>query len=211
MDITQLLKDLGIFSIVIAAIAWLLRSIGNHLIDKRLVSFKTELDRISSEHQQKLDFELESHRKQLQIDYLKHSRVHEKRLEVMSEIYSRLVQLDQSIKELTAFLKPSTGEKYKDRRKREMSEAAESYQRFKIYFDKKRIMLTGETCQLIDELVEKYSESLRLSTFKDRYNVDSQYALKISDEASDIVEKQIPKIKNNLETEFGTQLGTIEA
>ncbi|MEX2477945.1 MAG: hypothetical protein WD357_05880 [Gracilimonas sp.] len=211
MDIYNLLSELGVFSIIIAGCAWLLRSIGNHLIDKKFESYKSELDNASSAFQQKLDIELENYRKQLRIDYLKHSRIHEKRLEVMSELYRLLIKLDKNIKNLTAFLRPSTGEDYEERRKREIIETSEVYQTFKNYFDEKRILLTVETCELIDDLNEKYSESLRLSTFKDRWNIDTKTALQMSDEALEIYERQIPKIKRKLEDEFRGQLGSLES
>ena len=211
MDVLQLLSELGIFGMLVAGIAWVFRSLGKQYIDRRFAAYQNELDKTSQQYRLSLDRDLEKYRSELNLEYLKHSRIHERRLEVISQLYRLLVLMDKSMNQLTALIRVGTGEDWDDRRQREMEEAINAYNSFLDYFSENRILLSQETCSLIEELKEEYHKSYRLSTFNDRFKSfgDSERAFQMTDEAYDKIRDQVPPLRQKLEDEFRKQLDAL--
>lgn len=212
MDIQQLLTDLGTFGIVVAGLSWVARSLGQHFINRRFAAYKNELQQATQQYKLQLDRDLEEHRSTLQLEYLKHSRIHKRRLEVIAKLYELLSHLDKAMRKVTAELRLSTGEDWETLRESEMRDAIESYNAFVDYFSIHRLFLSQDTCDLIEQLKDEYLEGYRLGTFADRYvTVSPDHLRKMSQEASDKVRKQVPTLKSKLEEEFRQEIGADRA
>ena len=208
----ELFRDLGVFSLAVAGLAWVAKAVGQHFIDRRFAAYENELNVVVQQQKLSLDRELERHRSDLNFEYLKHSRIHERRLEVMTQLYKLLFRLDESMREVTALLKVGTGEDWEERRKREMKEAHEDYLAFRTCFAENRILLAEDTCALMERLEEEYWESFRIGTFADRWNArGSDRSLDMAHEASEKVREQIPAMRRELEQDFRCQLGAVGA
>ena len=208
----DLLRDLGLFGLAVAALGWVAKTLGQHFIDQRFSVFESELNLVAQQQKLALDQDLERHKSDLNLEYIKRSRIHEQRLEVMSHLYELLVELDETMQEVTALLKTGTGEDRETRRQREMKEAHEAYRAFRHYFTRNRILLSEDTCSLVERLESEYAESFRIGTFPDRWNAPyTEGVIKMAQEASDKVRKHIPPLRQELEQDFRRQLGTVGA
>ena len=208
----ELLRDLGVFGLAVAGLTWATKTIGQHFIDKRFASFESELNAVAQQQKLALDRELERHRSSLNLEYLKHSRIHERRLEVMSELYKLLFSLDEAMREVTALLKPGTGEDRETRRKREMEEAHKAYVAFRTLSAENRILLSEGTCEILDQLEEEYWDSFMDGTFADRWGARGEkHSIDIAQKASEKVRNQIPALRRRLEHDFRSQLGAAGA
>jgi len=211
MNLQQLLTDLGIFGIVVAGLSWTARHISQYFIDRRFAAYKSELQQSAQQYKLELEHDLEKHRSRLQFEYLKHSRIHERRLEVVAELYELLFHLDKAMRTTTAQLRRSTGEDWETLRQREMKDAIEAYKSFVDYFSMHRLFLSQESCDLLEKLKDEYLETYRLGTFGDRYSeVPSDHLRDLSQKASDKIQTQVPTLKSKLEQEFRQEIGIVE-
>jgi len=205
----ELLQNLGIFSVTIGVLAALIRSLGLHYLDKKIELHKANLDKNAREFQHSLDSDLENFRNQLKFEFVKYARIHEERLKIVRELYQLLIDLHREMKELTLFLWPKTEEKIEDRRIRVIDQAVEALNNFKRYYLYEKIMFNEDTCTLIDEVLKEFEESLRLNTFEERWGPGEKAIKDFKKESTDIVDNKIPLILNKLETEFRTQIGSL--
>lgn len=83
----QILTQLGALAIISSAIAWVLKSIFNNYLNKDVEKYKTRISHAA-------ELQVEKFKAQLQIAAQEHdvrfTKLHEKRAEVLSELYSRL-------------------------------------------------------------------------------------------------------------------------
>lgn len=205
----NLFQNIGFFSIALGLVAWIFRSLGSKYLEEKLELHKSELDKNVREFQQKLDLEIEKERNKLKLEFAKYSRIHEERLVIIKEFYKKMIDLHKAMKELTFFMWPSTGESKEERRKRVVDQTIDCYENLKKYYLYEKIMFNEDTIKLIDELIEAFSESLRLDTFEDRWGPEDKAMADSKKEASDIVDNKIPKILSKLETDFRDQIGSV--
>lgn len=206
----ELLQNIGFFTVALGIISWLVKSLISKQLDKDIELHKSELDKNIREYQNELDIEMEKERNELKLEFAKFSRIHEERLVIVKNIYKMVVDLEKAMKELTLFMWPATGESKEERRKRVIEQATTSYSNLRDTFNYERIMLNEETCKLIDEMLDKISESIHLDTFEERWGPGGDEAIRIfKKEASDIVDNKITQILSELEKDFRQQLGSI--
>src|SRR4051812_1187796 len=97
IDWGQILQSIGIFGLIITGITWLLKSLGQDLIARRFKAYEKELDIKSHEYQQQLDTSLQTHKAKLDIEHTQFIKLHERRLEIMIELYKKLSILDKAM------------------------------------------------------------------------------------------------------------------
>jgi 5-hydroxyisourate hydrolase-like protein (transthyretin family) len=90
----ELIKLLGGFVVVVGALAWLTKSITTHLLDKDVEKYKSRL-------QTEAEREIERFKSQLQMVAKEHevrfSNLHEKRAEIISDLYELMYEADISV------------------------------------------------------------------------------------------------------------------
>lgn len=205
----QILSDLGVFGLVVGGITWLLKVLGQHFMDKRFKAYEKELDIKSQEYQAKLDTNLESHKAELNIQHTQYLKLHEKRLEIVAELYGKLSELDMEMRVLTSPMKPLPQNQTAEEQDNEHIESSKSaYIKFREFYNKNKIFFSENDCSLVDDLILKYTSALldgssRYRLGKSNADFNFQNFLK----AVETVHTHIPPIMQSLEKEFRNTLG----
>ena len=141
-----------IVSVAISIIAFIVRSIIKQLLDKDLENYKTKInaqaEKIRFEHQ------------------VRFSKLHERRAEVIAELYGKLVEANHAAGSLA-----SPAEYKGEPSKKEKAQTAyQAIQSFYKYFSERRIYLSKDLCAKIESL---YLEFMKLTNqlaffFQDR-------------------------------------------
>jgi hypothetical protein len=134
-------------AILLAALAWLARSVLQHWLTKDVEGFKSDLAAEASRANEKLRHELSMSALEHQVRY---SRLYERRAQVIAETYEKLVAAYWAFESFTSPFEwggePSKLEKYKNA----MSKSTEYFK----YFDSNRIYLPAELCQKIEDFMQ---------------------------------------------------------
>jgi len=194
MGILNLLRDLGVFGIVSTVIGLLVK----YFFDKRFKFLEQELLIKSSEFKLGLEKNLEKHKSELSILHHKKEKLHEKRLEVLSELFKLLVILDRNMKEMTAMMKQVIEDLDKEENER-IVKTGKSYNDFVIFFSDHEIFFNEKTCELIDNLIKVYFNSLWEYSYERNYKIRNTHDLKTVYENISI---EIPKILKELKSDF---------
>ena len=131
---------------LLAVLGWLSKSLVSQLLAKDIEGFKATLKAESESATQKLRHELEKSSMEHEVKF---SKLHEKRAEVIAELYSLLVQ---AYLDISSFVSPMewAGEPNKQEKYVTAMNAVADFFRF---FEKHRIYLPEELCNQIDEFV----------------------------------------------------------
>ncbi|WP_179957890.1 MULTISPECIES: hypothetical protein [Bacillus cereus group] len=226
------IQSLGIFTVGTAAITgiigYLFKTIFAHVLNKQLEDHKTALNKQISENQLAVNKQLEDHKTALtrQIDEHKSelqklenkhqiifNKLHENRAETIKVLYSKFVDLENKMINLTKLFQ-AVGEKSM---KEKADEASISYWDFLSFYSVNRIYFNEDVCGLIDK-IEKEIRGILVSTgVYELHLIESGPGSNVSPEQTEIwlenwrrIEKDVPKLKRNLEGEFRKLLGVNE-
>jgi hypothetical protein len=208
----QILEQLGISGLIIGGISWVLKMLGQDFISRRFSAYEKELDIKSKEFQATLDADLQTHKAKLDKEHTKFQKLHEKRLEVIMELYKAIVKLDIALQLLTAIVKPiPNGTDLKEMEQEQMKNASDAYQEFQRFYLDNKIFFNSETCIIIDKLKNTYWEGFWQGTIRQRLPPAPTFQQTIDEarKASETVTEHIPPIKEKLEIEFRKLLGVI--
>lgn len=145
--LSQLLANVTIGATIIAAVAWVAKSIVKHLLTKDIDNYKTRLkaeaDRINFEHQ------------------VRFSRLHEKRAAVIAELYKKLVEM---IRASGSFVSPAqwSGEPSKQEK---WKIAFKAIMDFHNYYDQHKIYFTPAVCVKLDLMFNKVFDPVNQFSF----------------------------------------------
>jgi hypothetical protein len=199
-----ILLSFGGSAVLLTALGFLARSVINHYLSKDIEMFKSQL-KASADLAQA---ELKSSLKLIATEHeIRFKSLHEKRALVLGELYA---QMAEAVKLTRSFVSPLEliGEKSKQEQYREtMQKILDFYW----YFDKHRIYLAQNQCDLIDAFVEKLREpSIDFSSYLDVPEFDKEIMKekrKVWREAWKSVEEKVPSARKALEDEFRQILG----
>ena len=170
--------------------------------DKELESHKSWLDRRNKEIQSQLDTKLEL----LRIEY---GTVFTKRLEVIEEIYDRLLQVQE------AYTIQSSHDKNKEMNEEnveKLKKISDNYNQFWDYFEKKKIYLSENLAAAIKfyliaitiKIFDKYPERIKeLNASEEQISAFKELSKSMAEE----VALNPTEILNALENEFRTLIG----
>jgi len=172
----------------VAALAWILKSLFSSGLQRDLERYKKELDAKQFEHQTRF------------------SLIHQKRAEVISELYSRLAQSKTRLGELVAIFQPG-GQSLTEKRKI----TAETYNDACSYFQERRIFLPEEIAENVDALLEAIREAfIEFDTAQmgnEEYKPDNT-GLWI--QSFNKVREKIPPLMKKMEEQFRIEIGAIK-
>jgi hypothetical protein len=197
-----------------AGIVWLskswiserLKSAIKHEYDQKLESHKAQLQAQSAVETERL-------RSQLSVQAAEHAvrfqKLHEKRAEVVAEVYSRLVEAYWKASSFASMMEwvgePNKKEKY--------VEAMNSIASFYQYFDKHKIYLPSGLCDQIESFVQGMRHKIIGFGVYVRHADESlpEHALEKKHEAWtkawEYMEKEVPAARSSLESELRSILG----
>ena len=195
----EILVAFGSTAILLALVAWLVKSIITHFLSKDVEVYKTK---IKSE----ADQELEALKHSLRMVSFEHevrfARFDEKRAEVVAEIYGRLVKALAAVGDYVRYgVAPGREERAK--------ESDSALKAFKDSFDANRIYLEETICVLLDDFYENtfgpavYFDISIVSSDPD----DRQSIFDARRESLKQLEGKAVPIRKALESEFRNILG----
>jgi len=186
----QLLKEYGPGIILVAAAAWLLKSIINHAISKNA----------------------DQHRELLKLESLRSSELLKRRGEVIEELYDSLVELVRLIRSFVNVWGRSGDPSLV--KKRDL--ANEAYQKFSKHYNKYRIFFSEGLCEKIDSFVKQmtgpasdFSSNLFMDEESGKEIMSSETSGSWSKAHKDF-DKYVPDALKAIEREFRSLLGVKE-
>jgi len=191
-----MIKEILIFvsgsSILIGAISWLFKTLLKQLLDKDIEKYKHELKEVLIKRE------------------ITYKNLQEKRIEIIAQIYSLLVESIYSVEKYCSpigNLDNKTGEIYKD--------AIRVLVNFFKYFDKNRIYLSEELCLIIDTAIKELrnaTEDIYSNAQIAKITNDNLEATKVwMDHWTNFKNKQNPSVRTELENEIRKLIGVIES
>ena len=209
MDVWEYLQHLGIITIITGIVAYTIKLIIKHLIDSKTQSYQYELELKTDEFKHTLSLEAEGFKNKLNLDFLKASKLHEKRILIVEELYNKIVVLNESMIQLTAIIKVSPSDKpFEESEQEEMSKSAVLFNDFANYYVKNKIYFKPSTCELLETLKNEFYQGWNSYTLKKRFNLqDNQFTFENSQKASSKVREVIPPILTQLEADFRELVG----
>lgn len=193
-----------------AALLAVLGLLGKSLLDKLIVRDTRQFE---ADIKAKSDSAIEHLKNELKLKTIEHqvrfSRLHEKRANVIAELYGHLVE---TLWEAESFLSPMqwAGEPDKEEKHRVAMNKLVDFFRF---FDKQRIYLPEELCESLEKLaLEVRSHVINFGVYV-RFNEESlndstrNNKEKAWNEGWDAIKNQVPQARKSLEEEFRALLG----
>jgi hypothetical protein len=183
--VQELLKVAGQVGIFGIAAFWIQKIIEN-TSNKRLEEFKLSLSLIET----------------------KENSLHAKRIYVMETLYSKLVDLDFAMQELTQIVKFVDGD-FEENDKKLVDKASSTFKDFHSYFEKNKIYFTESTCLMIHQIRDAFYNSIwdynAHKIVKASRITESEIVIEAHEKilkAYRSVKEEIPKLRSVLETEF---------
>jgi hypothetical protein len=204
IDWQVLINTLGGGVVILAAAAWLIRTVLNHALAKDTETFKARLKADADVETEKLRSSLQMIAAEHQIRF---ANLHAKRAEVIAEIYSQMVDAEQH------------GQRFvwvdvfdKTQRPQAYSETSKRLVEFYYFLEKRRIYLPETVCMLMKRFVDTIRKNIIRTNIYEPIEQPSnlkvlEEKIKVIQEASEAFEATIPAARAALENEFRHLLG----
>jgi len=200
----ELVVIFGGNAILIGTVAWLLRSLLTHNLQKEIKQFETEL-------KAKADTAIEQLRSALQIAAVEHqvrfSKLHEKRAEVIAELYKKLVQACWAGQSFVSWLQMEGGLTQEEKYVAAMNDLRTLW----VFFEGHKIYLAEALCTSLGTFINDVRRPLiEFGTFVQIKNPTPETAQQHMDtwiRVGEIFDSKIPKAREALEREFRGILG----
>ena len=186
---------------VLAVLGFLAKALLGQLLQRDILSFQFEL-------KAKADSAIEQLKSDLQIRTIEHqvrfSRLHEKRANVIADLNGLVVE---ALWEAESFLSPMQWAGEPDKREKERIAMSKLVELFR-YFDKHRIYLPTELCDVVDKLVtDVRMHVIRFGTYLTwDENALQEHTRKEKHEVWmagwDAIKNQVPAVRKQLEDSF---------
>jgi len=207
MNIEQVITAIGGSAVLFGAMAWLARSIITHVLSKDIEKHKINLQAESQKELVRLQSSLQLVEFEHQVRF---SQLHERKVTIIEEMYSRLVGLHRSASTFVKYYQSVDGQKKKDYLQ-QLWNAADSHNE---YFDKHRIFFQQELCLKIDDFNNKLSQACSQLAFffqEERViEVSDQQIWEAWNNAMQTMDSEVPVIKQLLEQNFRQELGVLQ-
>ena len=197
-----ILTALGGAAMVLGAVAWLVREIIVRILDKDVESYKTKL-------QGESDKKLEELKSELRMVEFRSSKLHEKRAEVVAELYGRLVRAIDMAYDFVFSGISAEPPGVKERAKK----AEEAIKDLIAYYGAHRIYFDSQICEQLDALILALSHAtMGFDTMVVVSNQlpDKADLFQIRKESLQQIKREAAPIRLALEREFRQILGVIE-
>lgn len=187
MNWENMLQNLGIFTLLIAGMAWVSRELFKGMMSRDIEKFKSDLEKEAIKFR------------------IRYERLHDERVGVIKEVYKKIVQAHESLRSL---INPwqGAGEPTEDEKSDKASkcnmELITYYQENRIFFEEQ---LAEEIDSLLTELREAWSKFQLSRASKE--DSDHKEARQEWSKAWTQIDEQVPIVKKKLESSFRANLG----
>lgn len=186
-----------------------IKSIIDKSTNKKIESFKSDLEKELKLFQNKLELDLSEHRSHLEMLTFKNSKFHEKRLNILTELYAKLSDLNIYMHDLTAIFK-TIKEDYQKEEFERMEKAKNAFNDFMFCFERNRIFIDETTCNLFQEIRSEYFGNLVKYNTTQILNKEGKYVYDLMKEIQKAMQSTIPKIREDLEKQIRRTISVIE-
>ncbi len=192
-------------------IVWLLQKTIESFMTKRLDAYKSELQLKSDEYKLQLDKDLKDYESKINLYLNKTNLLHQRRLDILSKLYKKLVFLNRTMFELTRLVKfVYEGEDGDESERKRIMDAGIAYNDFSEYFDNNKIYFSKEICDLIVALKKEFWDSYNDYTFRSKFGLrPSEMTYQQAKDAAKKIDEDVPKILEEIEIEFRKIIGVI--
>lgn len=175
-------------TVVVAAVAWILRALIAQSFARDIQLYKSELDRANFEHQQRF------------------STIHQRQAEVIANLYGKIARSKAVTGDLVGIFQQG-GQSLMDKKKR----AADVYNDMSAHFYENRIFLPRDAAEKAETLIGTLKDVLiefdTAQMGNDEYKPDETG---LWQQAYKRLRDEVPPVLEELESEFKTILGIIE-
>ncbi len=220
MDWITMIQNVGTFGVGTGILAFLVKALVVNSLSRDLEAYKSKLNTDLEAHKSTMTKDIEAFKSNLQLATIEHqvrfSKLHDKRAQVIQDLYSKLVALDTVIHSvLKRFQK--VGEATLEEKVREYGRL---HNELNDFFLPNRIFFSSETCRVIDDLlflsrdinfdITTYPVDPESSEYKygprDLLNERHEYWEK----ARKAFDTDVKKLMEQLEMQFRSMLGVKE-
>lgn len=196
MDWQSLTQYLFSFSIVVSAISWVAKKIGDHYLERRFAAYEKELELNAKKTQFDLD-----------LYFFKNSKLHEKHLDIISTLYGYMVVMEREMSRLTALVK-IINENPENENKERYMRASRTFNVFLEFYTENRIFFSKPICDSIDALLENLSDCFSEYNIYQYFKEEGELNLGVESakKAHDIMRNKFPNIITQTEEEFRKML-----
>lgn len=213
MDWTKIASDIGVVGIISGLIVWLIKQLGQRLIDKDIKSYELELQNKSDLFKAELNHTFEEFKTELEFISQKAHKLHDKRLDKIEKIYSLLTDFYNDMYTLTTW-KVVTGMEKEEIEKQNFEntqKAEKSGREFLEYYSKHKLYFNNETCSLIDEIIELLKDSYSDFSFKYIFGpISAEFEYERVKKATAQIREKVPEVRTKLEKNFRDIIGVAE-
>jgi len=194
-------------TVLLSVAAWLIRTALTERLARDTETFKARLKADADTEIERLKSSLQRAAFEHQVQF---SKLHEKRAEVIAELYRRLVDVFWSSQRfvLTSENSPQPGQR------EEYARANQHIREFVSFFEAHQIYLPARVCTLVEKFVAPLRRAVASAGVYGRIEYPNERTrLQIQDaftKAYEAFDADIPAAKSALEAEFRTMLGVAE-
>ena len=173
--------------LLISAIAWFARAVFRQILSRDLEKFKSGLEMEAMTHK------------------IRYERLHGERVEVIKEVYQKIVQADSSLRFLVKIFHPI----YEPPLEKKEESAVRHCNDLTGYYERNRIFFEESLAKDIDDILDSFHRAwTSYQAYKEAGGGrDPDGALEASREITEQMGKTAPKVRKQLETKFRNILG----
>lgn len=186
--------------VIFGIAAYFIKSLIDNSTTRKIEAYKSSLDKDMRQFQSNLEQKLNEHKTMLEMITYKYSKYHDKRLEVLSSVYSKLADLHFFMQQLTAIIKLER-ENFDAEERARLEDTMRAFTDFRDYFTRNRIFINRELCEKLNELRVKYYNALFDYTYSKDHR-DNEISAHLSKSVQIAINKTIPDLLSGLEDEF---------
>lgn len=204
MEIIELLKDIGIFGLVM----WFIQMLLSKSANRQFESHKNELKHATIEYQSLLDIKLELYKTELNIQNYKATKIYEHQLSIIIELHRQLLVLNQEMALMSVAIMKNIAGPNSDTEKNEREQVAKAvvlYDNFTKYYQENILFIPQNTADKIQEISAKYLTDLLNHLTKKEPEKD--LAFKQAQEISTRLTTEIKETIDQLKLDFRKLLG----
>lgn len=210
MNTTELLENLGVFTIFGGLITWLIKSISQKALDKNLKAYELQLQNKAKLYQYELDQSIEKFKHELSLLSDKANKLHSKRLDRIEKIYEMLIDFQNDMTWLVSgrLVTGMSTQEIKDEEFQRAIKAEKAGAKLFEYYSKHKLYFNDETCSKIDEIIKLLNDSHSDFSFKYIFGAGSaEFEIDRIKKVTKTVREKVPAAKEELENNFRKIIG----
>lgn len=200
-------------TLVIGAVAYFGKGAFMHFLARDLEKHKSELSTKLEAERHKLTRDLEQFKRELDAilseRQTRFSLMHQKRAEIIAELYGMIPRAEESLRRMTALMRMESPDKEVENKKKEgeRAEAAKAYNALRDYFDRNRLYLGEQAAKRCDELLSHMKSAFFDFEYAKGFYTQGRQDDKKWVEAAQRMTKDVPPVREALEKDFRRILG----